>query len=883
MANPGRLLHGPEEAGPWYQWGPYLAERAWGSVREDYSADGDAWNYFPYDHARSRTYRWNEDGMAGISTLWQDLCVGLSLWNGRDDHLKERMFGLNGHEGNHGEDAKDCWWYLDATPSHSWLRWRYHYPQTAFPYNDLRQTNASRNRLEPEYDLVDTGIFDDDRYWVVDVDYAKDHPTDISMRIRITNVGPETDTLHVLPHMWFRDTWNYGSHRGTHPSISLAAPGVMTADHWRTGSYSFAAAAGPDGQVPVALFCENETNAPRIWGEGVEATTQFPKDGINDHVISGAATVNPDNVGTKAAWWYKVTLAPGETAELRIRLWSPTEGDTSHPGWSEDDFDQLMTQRESEADDYYRQIAPEGCPPETMQVMRQAFAGMIWGKQFYRYDVDHWLEGDADQPPPPPGHAQVRNFNWTHVDAYDVISMPDPWEYPWFAAWDLAFHTVVFAHIDPEWAKYQLMLMLREWYMHPNGAIPAYEWSFDDLNPPVHAWAALRVFEISGGDDYDFLERVFHKLLINFTWWVNKVDAEGNNVFQGGFLGLDNIGPIDRSKVPEGYIVEQADGTAWMAFYCLMMLRIAMRLSIKLEVYQSMATKFLEHFVEITDGVAASGMWDPADGFFYDQLVRPDGQKIPMKVKSIVGIIPVFAAAFIIDEGRNEAVAERMQRRWDGFIHRRHIANDPTRAGFVSVTGEVVGGGKMLLSVVDPERLRRVLAEVLGEDSMLSDHGVRSLSRRHLTEPFSVNVAGQEFRIDYEPAESTSAMYGGNSNWRGPVWFPINHLLIEALERYYLYLGPEFKVECPTGSGVMMNLNEVADELRRRLLSLFLPDQSGVRPIFAGVPRYSDDPRWNSNVVFNEYFCGDSGLGLGASHQTGWTGLIADLIVGRKG
>jgi len=686
-----------------------------------------------------------------------------------------------------------------------------------------------------------------------------------------------------LPHMWFRDTWNFGSHRGMRPTISLTGPGLMSAEHWRTGAYSFAAAAGPDGVEPIPLFCENETNAPLIWGENVAPTTTYPKDGINDHVIDGSDTVNPDNVGTKAAWWYKLTIAAGETVELRVRLWSPTEGDTSHPGWWGDDFERLMQQREAEADDYYRQIAPQGCPPETMQVMRQAFAGMIWGKQFYRYDVDHWLEGDPDQPPPPPGHAHVRNFNWTHVDASDVISMPDPWEYPWFAAWDLAFHTVVFAHIDPEWAKYQLMLMLREWYMHPNGAIPAYEWSFDDLNPPVHAWAALRVFEISGGDDYDFLERAFHKLIINFTWWVNKVDAEGNNVFQGGFLGLDNIGPIDRSKVPPGYTVEQADGTAWMAFYCLMMLRIAMRLSIKLEVYQSMATKFLEHFVEITDGVAASGMWDPADGFFYDQLVRPDGQKTAMKVKSIVGIIPVFAAAFIIDEGRNEAVAQRMQRRWDGFVHRRHIASDPTRAGFVSITGEVVGGGKMLLSVVDPERLRRVLTEVLGEDAMLSDHGVRSLSRRHLTEPFSVNVDGQEFRIDYEPAESTSAIYGGNSNWRGPVWFPINHLLIEALERYYLYLGPEFKVECPTGSGVMMNLNEVADELRRRLLSLFLPDQSGVRPIFAGVPRYSDDPRWNSNVVFNEYFCGDSGLGLGASHQTGWTGLIADLIVGRKG
>ena len=881
MATSGRLLHGPSEAGPWYEWGPYLAERAWGTVREDYSDNGDAWNYFPYDHARSRTYRWNEDGMAGLSTIQQDMCVGLALWNGRDSHLKERMFGLNGHQGNHGEDAKDYWWYLDATPSHSWLRWRYHYPQCSFPYDELVSVNAARSRTEPEFDLLDTGAFDDDRYWVVDVDYAKADPTDIAIRIRVTNVGPDGDTIHVLPHLWFRDAWSFSNRHTSRPKLDLAGD-VIRAEHWRTGTYHFAAMAGPDGQIPQALFCENETNAPAIWGPEIQPTTPYPKDGINDHVIHGATTVNPQNTGTKAAWWYQLDVPAGETVELRLRLWSPTRGDASHPGWEGRDFEALMREREKEADDFYAELAPADTSADAMLVMRQAFAGMIWGKQFYLYDVDTWLDGDPGQPPPPSGHAHIRNMNWQHMFADDVISMPDPWEYPWFAAWDLAFHTVVFAHIDPEWAKYQLILMLREWYMHPNGAIPSYEWSFDDLNPPVHAWAALRVFEISGGEDFDFLERIFHKLIINFTWWVNRVDEGGNNVFGGGFLGLDNIGAIDRSKVPPGYEVEQADGTAWMAFYCQMMLRISLRLSRNNGVYQSMATKFIEHFVQITDGVTASGMWDPVDGFFYDQLIRPDGVRVPLKVKSIVGIIPVLAAAYITGDRRDELTADRLQRRWNSFLKHRGT-DDPMSAGFVSITGSVIDGGGMLLSVVDADRLRRVLAEVLSEESLLSAHGVRSLSARHRDEPFAVIVNGQEFRIDYEPAESTSPIYGGNSNWRGPVWFPINHLLIEALERYYLYLGPDFTVECPTGSGILMNLSEVASELRRRLLSLFLPDSTGARVCFTGDSKFLTDPRWNQNVMFHEYFCGDSGRGLGASHQTGWTGLVADLIIGRKG
>ncbi|MCX6458848.1 MAG: glucosidase [Actinobacteria bacterium] len=884
MENPGRLLHGPAEAGPWYTWGPYLSERAWGTVREDYSADGDAWGSFPYDHSNARAYRWNEDGLAGLSNIWQDLCVGLALWNGRDPHVKERLFGLTGPEGNHGEDVKEYWWYRGATPSHSWLSWRYHYPQGEFPYEDLRRVNASRGRLDPEYELLDTGIFEEDRYWVVDVDYAKAEPTDISMRIRITNAGPDTETLHVMPQAWYRNTWSWGGLLEDKPPVLMDANGVIRAEHWRLGVYDFAAAPGPDGVAPQALFCDNATNDQAIWGHTSESSSKYPKDGINNHIIHGAETVNPMKQGTKAAWWYKVTVEPGETVELRLRLWSPSEGDTTHPGWQNTDFDELMATREREANEFYASLAPVDTPPAAVHVMQQAFAGMVWGKQFYRYDVDRWLEGDEGEMPPPPGHDAVRNRKWTHLDAYDVISMPDPWEYPWFAAWDLAFHTVVFAHIDPEWSKYQLMLMLREWYMHPNGAIPAYEWSFDDRNPPVHAWAALRVFEISGGTDYDFLERIFHKLLMNFTWWVNRVDAEDNNVFQGGFLGLDNIGPIDRSHVPEGYQVDQADGTAWMAFYCLMMLRISLRLSATNKVYQSMSTKFLEHFVDITDGVTATGMWDPADGFFYDQLIRPDGERVPLRVKSLVGLMPIMAAASLTGGRAGDLNAERLQRRWELFLHRRRVSEDPSKAGFVSmVGGSPLQGGRMLLSIVDPERLKRVLAEALSEESMLSDYGIRSLSKRHQDNPFSVNVNGHEFRIDYEPAESQSPIYGGNSNWRGPVWFPINHLFIEVLERYFLYFGAEFTVECPTGSGVMMNLQEVADELRRRLLALFIPDENGYRPYYGRDQKFADDPRWQGDVMFFEYFDADTGAGLGASHQTGWTGLIADLIIGRKG
>lgn len=878
MAQCGDYRFGPEEAGPWYQWGPYLAERGWGTVREDYSDDGDAWRYFPYDHARSRTFRWNEDGLLGICDLNQDMTLSLALWNGRDSHLKERFFGLDGWQGNHGEDVKEYWWYDDATPSHAWMRAHYHYPQAAFPYDELVSVNGSRTRQDPEFELLDTGAFDDDRYWVVEVAYAKQDPSDIGMRIRVTNVGPDADTLHVLPTMVFRDSWSWGKGRAI-PQFALDA-GTIVADHARLGRYHLDAESASDGTKPEALFCDNRTNTQRLFGTPLDEP--YPKDGINDHVVHGLPTVNPDHQGTKSAWWYALTVPAGATVELRLRLWSPSDGDAPDPGWSGDRFTDLMTLREREADEFYAALAPPGASADAADIMRRAFAGMIWCKQFFRYDVSRWLDGDPDEPPPPEGHRHVRNMRWRNLDAYDVLSMPDSWEYPWFAAWDLAFHTVVFAHIDPEYSKYQLMVMLREWYMHPNGALPAYEWNFDDINPPVHAWAAIRVFEIDGSRDIDFLERVFQKLLINFTWWVNRVDREGNNVFEGGFLGLDNIGPIDRSQLPEGYMIEQSDGTAWMAFYALMMMRMALRIAPHDDAYAPMALKFLEHFADITDGISDVGLFDVEDGFFYDQLIRPDGHREPIKVRSLVGVIPVLAGA-VIDQSSRMAQSPRYQARLVNFLRRHGLEQrgDEVTAGFLSIKDDA-GERKALLTVVDPDHLRRVLMEVLSEDSMLSPHGLRSVSKRLEGAPYQINVDGQEYGIDYEPAESTTPIYGGNSNWRGPVWFPINHLVVEALERYHLYLGDDFTVECPTGSGVMMNLQQVADEIRRRLISIFIEQPDGTRPVFGGSERFQKDPRWH-DPLFYEYFHGDNGAGLGASHQTGWTGLVADLIIGRKG
>ncbi len=873
MATVGHPEHGLEYAGPWYTWGPYVSERAWGTVREDYSADGDAWRSFTHDESRSRAYRWSEDGLAAICTLHQDLCLGLALWNGRDPILKERLFGLTGHEGNHGEDVKEYWWYVDATPSHSWLRWRYHYPQGPFPYDDLVAENGRRTRLDPEYELLDTGAFDEDRYWVVEVTYAKRGPTDVLMTVSVTNAGPDDDTLHVLPSLWFRDTWSWGA---THPKPVLRMEaGDLLAEHERAGVYRLSAAPGPDGAAPTAVFCDNVTNAPKLY-DG-DPLCAYPKDGINDHVVDGRPSVDPDQVGTKAAWWYRLDVPAGETVELRLRLFSPTAGDEPERAWAGAPFDAVVAARAAEADEYYAELAPPGTTAERAAVMRSAFAGMVWGKQFYRYDVPAWLDGDPGEPAPPPGRADIRNGRWRHLDAYDILSMPDPWEYPWFAAWDLAFHCVVLSHVDPSFAKYQLVLLCREWFMHPNGALPAYEWSFDDVNPPVHAWAALKVFDIdaaaSGTRDYAFLERVFQKLLINFTWWVNREDPDGNNAFEGGFLGLDNIGPIDRSHLPPGCRLEQSDGTAWMAFYALSMLNIALVLSEHDDVYEDIATKFFEHFAAITDGVAGGGLWDPADGFFYDQLVRLDGTRVPLRVKSVVGLIPVLAALDVAESTTQSR--SRLRKRFADFMARRRLAPDALdRCGFVTQSPD---SERLMLTVVDPTRLRRVLAEVLDERGMLSPYGIRSLSKHHHEEPFSVDVDGQTYSVDYQPAESGSALYGGNSNWRGPVWWPINYLVIEGLERYHEYLGAGFTVECPTGSGQHLTLAQVAEELRTRLVSLFLPRGDGSRPADGSTARFRDQ-RWNGSPLFYEYFDGDDGHGLGASHQTGWTGLVADLI-----
>jgi len=874
MATVGKLEDALDEGGPWYVWGPYLAERAWGTVREDYSADGNAWEFFPHDHARSRAYRWNEDGLAGLSTIRQDICLALSLWNGADPILKERIFGLTGPQGNHGEDAKEYWWYLDATPSHSLLRWRYHYPQAAYPYEELIAEAARRTRDDPEQELLDTGVFDEDRYWVVDVTYAKADPTDIAMAVQITNAGPEAATLHVLPHLWFRDTWSWGA---THAEPKLRMEGGdLLAEHPRAGVYRLAAAPGPDGRSPTPLFCDNATNVTRLWG--APATTPYPKDGINDHVVSGATTVNPALEGTKAAWWYQVTLGPGESTTLRLRLFSPTEGNAPDPAWAGEDFDALLAQRQVEADAFYATLMPAGRSAAEAVVVRQAMAGMIWSKQFYRYDVPLWLNGDPTEPPPPAQRHDGRNAHWRHVDAYDILSMPDTWEYPWFAAWDLAFHTVVLAHVDPAFAKYQLILLCREWFMHPNGALPAYEWSFDDVNPPVHAWAALKVFHIDGGRDIAFLERIFQKLLLNFTWWVNRQDPDGNNVFQGGFLGLDNIGPIDRSHLPPGCHLEQTDGTTWMAFYAMTMLHIGLILADHDEVYEDLVTKFFEHFAMISEGVSSHHLWDAADGFFYDQLVTEDGTRTPLRVKSLVGVVPVLAALEITLS--SSAQRGRLRKRFADFLNRRGLVagvDDTADMGFALPTSEDRG---MVITVVDPERLRRVLAEVLDEEGMLSPHGIRSLSKRHAAEPFSVSVDGQTYTVDYEPAESTSTLYGGNSNWRGPVWFPINYLVVGALARYHEFLGDDFRVELPTGSGHMATLAEVSEDLRRRLVSTFLPDAAGRRPVYGQTERFQTDPRWKDSLLFFEYYHGDNGAGLGASHQTGWSGLVADLILG---
>ena len=866
----------------WYRWGPYLAERAWGTVREDYSASGDAWSSFPHDHARSRAYRWNEDGLAGLSDVDQNLCLALSLWNAKDPILKERIFGLTGPEGNHGEDAKEYWWYLDGLPSHSWLRWRYHYPQEPFPYELLVAENARRGFHDPEFELLDTGVFDESRYWSTEVTYAKASPTDVLMRISVENHGPATEQLHVLPTLWLRNTWSWEIDDLQHrPGLRLGLDGIE-ADVGELGTYELLAGAGPDGP-PAALFCDNETNAPRVFGTA--PTTPWPKDGINDHVVSGAATVNPDHKGTKAAWWYQLTVPGGGQVELRLRLRRVdpvVDGEAGRKKRTRTpterllgkQYDKVMAERSGEADEYFAELLPAGTDPGVAKIVRQASAGLVWSKQFYPYSVSRWLDGDPGQPPPPPPHQTGRNAGWRHVDAHDVLAMPDPWEYPWFAAWDLAFHAVAWTHLDPSFAKDQVLALLREWYLNPNGALPAYEWNFDDVNPPVHAFAALRVFLIDGGTDIDFLERAFHKLLLNYMWWLNRQDPDGNNLFAGGFLGLDNVSPIDRSHLPDGVHLVQADGSAWMAFNTLAMLGIAAELAESDPVYDDLLVTFLERFTMITKAVNTSGLYDSERGFFYDLVETPTGVD-RVEVETIGGAVPLFSAVAVrspLDDERRAALRQRLE---------RILQREGTDSSQLQALGRLRSdraGADLLVSIVTPDQLRTTLAELFDEESFLSPHGLRSLSKRYDGRPYAVTVDGVSYTVDYEPAESTTPMYGGNSNWRGPIWMPMNYLVIRALARFHQFVGDDFTVEYPTGSGQELNLLEIAQDLADRLTSIFLRAPDGHRPVFGGSARFQDDPAWD-NLLFFEYFHGDNGAGLGASHQTGWTALIIDLLL----
>jgi hypothetical protein len=861
-AGPERQRLAPAAREAWLQWGPYLSERAWGTVREDYSPDGEAWSYLPHDEARSRAYRWSEDGLGGLCDVGQRQCLAFSFWNGRDPVLKERVFGLSGPEGNHGEDAKEYWFYLDSTPSHSWMRWRYMYPQAEFPYEELRRVNAARGRDDPEYELVDTGVLDGGRYWEITVDYAKAAPDDICLRLTARNAGPDAAELHVLPHLWFRNTWAWGD--GVARPALWSEAHHLVADCPETGTRLLVG----DGS-PTPLVCDNETNSAALWGS--LGRSRWPKDGIGDHVVKGADSVNPAGQGTRGALWYRMSAQAGETVEIRLRF-APLGG-SSDTG---SEWESVMAARCQEADAFYAELLPDETDTETARVVRQACAGMMWAKQFYHYDVDRWLVGDPGQPTPPPQRLTGRNSSWRHLNNHDVISMPDPWEYPWYAAWDLAFHCVVLAHLDPTFAKEQLVLLCREWYMHPAGQLPAYEWKFEDVNPPVHAWAALRVFEADGSADYEFLERILHKLLLNFTWWVNRKDSQGSNVFEGGFLGLDNIGPIDRSaQLPVDGRLEQSDGTAWMALYCLDLLEMSLVLAAHDPVYEDLATKFFEHFTYIASAMNDQGLWDEEDGFYYDLLQLGDGTRIPMRVRSMVGLVPLCAVTVL-----DAAVLDRLpafNARLQWFLHHKqefaevcsHV-RDPSRPG------------SLLLSVVSPERLARIMAIAFSEEEFLSPHGLRSVSRYHLEHPFQLDVAGLSGQVDYEPAESRSGLFGGNSNWRGPVWFPLNYLVIEALRCFDRHLGDSFEVEDPAGSAAGQSLAVVADDLAARLLSIFLPGPDGHRPVMGSYGMLQNDVAWRDLIPFHEYFHGDNGAGLGASHQTGWTGLVAAVVLDRS-
>jgi mannosylglycerate hydrolase MGH1-like protein len=862
----------------WKRWGPYLAERQWGTVREDYSTDGNVWDYFPHDHARSRTYRWGEDGLLGITDRQCRLCFALVLWNGRDPILKERLFGLTGPEGNHGEDAKECYYYLDSTPTHSYLKALYKYPQAAFPYADLVAENRRRGKDDPEYELADTGVFDGDRYFDVVAEYAKAGPDDILIQVTVSNRGPEPAPLHVLPTLWFRNTWSWGrSGEGYHarPVIERGLSGQeLIARHGSLGDYRLRAEPCA-GAEPTLLFTENETNVERLYGAA--NPTPYVKDAFHEYVIAGRLdAVNPGGTGTKAAAHYRLDVPAGGSVTVRLRLSEVNQAPADPFGTA---FDLTVGARLREADEFYAARAPAGATPEERGVLRQGYAGLLWSKQFYHYALRDWLAGDPAQPPAPAGRERGRNGEWTHVYNRDVISMPDKWEYPWFAAWDLAFHTIPFARIDPHFAKEQLLLLLREWYMHPNGQIPAYEFAFSDVNPPVHAWAVWRVYKMTGPRgkrDRLFLERAFQKLLLNFTWWVNRKDPEGRNLFAGGFLGLDNIGVFDRSRpLPTGGHLEQADGTAWMAFYCNTMLSIALELASDDPAYEDIASKFFEHFIAIADAIntlGGTGLWADDDGFYYDQL-HCCGQVIPLRIRSLVGILPLIAVEVL--EESTIAKLPGFRKRMGWFLENRpdlarHIACMQARKGD--------RGLHRLLAIPSRERLQRVVRYLLDETEFLSPHGVRSVSRVHRDQPYTFDVMGETYRVDYVPGESNTGLFGGNSNWRGPVWFPMNFLILEALERYHHFYGDELQVECPTGSGHRVNLAEAAHVLQQRLASLFLPDAEGHRPCHGREERYAHDPHWRDLVLFHEYFHGETGRGVGASHQTGWTALALRCI-----
>lgn len=903
-----RLQEHDRKQTDWKRWGPYLSERQWGTVREDYSEHGNAWDFFPHDHARSRVYRWGEDAILGICDDRQQLCFGLSMWNTQDPIIKERFFGLTGNEGNHGEDVKEYYFYLDSTPTHSYMKALYKYPQAEFPYEQLKQEGLERDRSQPEYELMDTGIFEGDRYFDVQVEYAKAGANDILIQISVTNRGPEAADMHLLPTLWFRNTWNWQK-PSLKPSLSAGATdgnvSVIQTSHPELGQQwcycQTPTAAQPSRENSTAgkwialdennqanagglLFTENETNKERLFQ--VKNSSPYVKDAFHRYLIEGEkSAINPQQFGTKSAVHYPLHIAAGETQVVKLRL--SEESALSDPLGSV--FAETFALRKEEADKFYHELTPFVKTEDLRNVQRQAFAGMMWTKQYYLYDVSTWLKGDPYTINPPPSRLRGRNCHWHHLDSQDILSMPDNWEYPWFAAWDTAFHCLPLALIDPTFAKQQLDVMTREWYMHPNGQLPAYEWAFGDVNPPVHAWATWRVYKIeqkmTGKGDRLFLERLFQKLLLNFTWWVNRKDTEGNNVFEGGFLGLDNIGVFDRSRpLPTGGRLEQADGTSWMAMYCLDMLSIALELALENPVYEDMATKFFEHFIYISEAMNATGenatqLWDEEDGFFYDVLHFPDMTRFPIKIRSLVGLMPLYAVTTLEPE---------LLDRLPGFKERLEWfeANRPKLARNMTSVDSEDGKKRRMLSVVRPDKLWRILAKMLKPHEFLAPTGIRALSRFHKDNPYVFDVEGKEYRVDYEPAESSIGLFGGNSNWRGPVWFPTNYLLIESLQRYHHFFGDEFKIQCPYGEGESMNLWEVATKLEQRMIGTFLRDAEGVsgavpkghRPVYGNNKTFQQDPHWKDYILFYEYFDGDTGEGLGASHQTGWTGLVAKLI-----